>query len=242
MKKHYIVALFGTLSLLANFLVPGFAFGQEIQSEQFTIECPHAGDLTFVKSPDDVTFNPVESRIWVQSSLDSAITSDTELPASSVISIQDTRSGGSDACPVQQPGFTLQVQGEDLSDRHGHTIPSNDIAIITSPNIPGHHFDSSTLANFSAQSGAGNQWLENGSPVNTTAPYTRYENFTNITATFTSGDICNFWTGNVCTILSRTAPTNSTITIGTELAIVPVPSSQHIGTYTGIITYSLSAS
>jgi hypothetical protein len=240
MQKHYVVAGIGTLILLANFLVPGLAFGDESQSEQLTIECAHAGDLAWAETPDDVTFNPVESSgTTAQSTVDSAIIDSTELPASSAISVQDTRSGGNDFCPIEKPGFTLQAQGTALQGPDSHIIAADSIRLKTSPNINGNIYLADTKANFSNPSGEGNRYWENGTFINTIAPYTFYSYFT-IPAVYQNNS-CHLSTA--CTILQRTAPTNSVVTIGTALAIYEgILPNQYPGAYTGTITYTLNPS
>jgi hypothetical protein len=239
MKRHQLAVLVGTLALLTNFLVPGLAFGLDPeQVAGISIACVPTGSLAFAEHPADVIFTTIvysASGEYFLNSIDSAITSNAELPAANKITIRDTRFSGA-SCPILQPGFTLQVQGTDLQGPSSYKISGDNVRLLTSPNVAGQDSAWPNLANFSEPSGPGNEWGDAQSPVNTTAPYTKWTGFLSYSTYL--NDTCHMNT--VCTILSRTAPTNSDVTIGTALAVVSIARNQRPGVYTGTVTYSLT--
>jgi hypothetical protein len=243
MKKYHVVAIIGTLALLTNFLVPGLAFGQGEEGQGGTIQitCPSGGSLSWTRAPANITFNPVEtSPTNTQSSLDSAIRAGNDnwlYPAANVLSVTDTRSQSAEDCPEVQPGFTVAVTGSDLTRVGGtETIPGDHIYLTADGNYagadaaglygvhirfnnadgPGNYLSSSAL-NYSINDGllTAANYAVHGAPMD----------------------------GNSYTLLQRTGPTNSEVTIATALAIVNgIAAGQRVGTYSGVITYSLSSS
>ncbi len=237
MRKHHVVATIGILAILATFLVPGLAFGQgtEPQGGQITIGCPDPGaGLSLSATPVDVTFtataapgvgNPAAS------SLDMAIVATDTLPDNHVITISDSRSGQTDGCPATTPGMQLTVSSTELTGPLANTIPTSAIHIVTTNRhgITGVADDlaSTGVPKYSAIAGTGmahDAVLSYGVNTGLMTP-----------ATYTT----DLSAGR--TLLTKATGTYGDISVGVALAIVEgIAANQYPGTYTGIITYSLS--
>jgi hypothetical protein len=243
MKKHHVVATIGLLALLANFLVPGLAFGQSTQQGgTLQVECPTVGTLAWSLNPADVTFVTKTSQsAGSQSSTDSIVLNDNLYPAANVLAISDTRSQDVDNCPVVQPGFTVSVSGTGLTGQGPasvDSIPGDHIYLVAGGNYSGapSYSDSGTGVSFSAADGQGNHLAStvlNAKLVNGITDATNYPGV--------AGAIK--MDGASYTLLQRTGPTTSVVSIGTALAIVSgIHANQYPGTYQGTITYSLAQS
>jgi hypothetical protein len=256
MKKHHVVATIGTLALLANFLVPGLAFGDPIPANQtgtLQVNCPSiGGGLTWLSPPIDVGFKDVTSSgTFAQDSTDKLVVSDTQVPSSNLISISDARSGGVDNCPIDSEGasslgFTLTVQGTGLLGQgtaSDDEISADSIFLVTTTSISGglgaytNHNAANTVLSSEA-SGIGNV-LEN-----ITAAYNLATGFLG-TAPDEAAEYAvhgAVMSGLPKTILASSTAMNSQIAVGTALGISKgIAINQYPGNYVGTITYTLNA-
>jgi len=134
MKKQNVIAALGTVTLIANLLVPGMAFGQGTgdQTASQTINCTSSGTLTLQDTPDNMSFDTLTASPAAQDSFDSDVTNDTSLPDAHLLGIFDTRSGRVDGCPVTTPGFTVTAQITQTLTTGSDTIPDSSFRVITS--------------------------------------------------------------------------------------------------------------
>jgi hypothetical protein len=146
MKKHQVIALVGTLALLANLIVPGLAFGQVPQAQTGTadIGCSLTAPAytavvpaaAFDFTTDGANLNPgvnslVASNVE-QYAFNTANGAELNFATGNdYVQINDIRDPSLAGC---NDGLTLTLEESDNSfaDAGGHSIPITDLKIVTS--------------------------------------------------------------------------------------------------------------
>ncbi len=211
------------------------------QSGQLVVTCPVAGvyGLSISSAPADVVFTNTQSPgpgMGTASSLDAAIGAQTDeitLPAGNVLTISDGRSGQTDGCPATTPGFTLSVSATDLTGPVGSTpIGNGSIYIVTTNRhtLGGAANDTTNAPKYSAADGSGNR-------------HDAAMNF-GVSSGLKTFSTYSSALGNLSasrTLVTKPTGTFGDIYVGTALAIVDgIAANQQPGTYSGMITYTLS--
>jgi len=120
MKKYHLVAIVGTLALVANLLVPGLAFGQSQQGGTEQIGCPTEpveADLSFKAVPDAINFNGLSSTADIQSDWDPNLPDDANLvrgpdhagATNSMLGITDASNAGVPNCYGEKWSVTAKM-------------------------------------------------------------------------------------------------------------------------------------
>jgi len=140
MKKHYLVAIIGTLALVANLLVPGLAFGQSQQGGTEQVNCPDPGDVSITTAPESVTFQPTPSP-----TSGTASTYDPNLPTqsthrsihlSNMLEITDNISKGIYGCPGKAWYIYVKIISMDgSSTTYGLISETKDTDVIPASSI-----------------------------------------------------------------------------------------------------------
>jgi|WetSurMetagenome_2_1015567.scaffolds.fasta_scaffold110331_2 hypothetical protein len=238
MRKHHVVATLGILAIVSTFLVPGLAFGQAAQTGTVDISCPTPGAGPAISAtPANITFEAKLAPGYGASaidSLDSSITATATLPDDHVLTISDLRSGATDNCPSTTPGILLTVASTALTNAAApvgqNTIAASTLKIVTTNRhaMTGVANDVTNAPKYSAADGTGNRHdavMSFGVSTGLT------DASTYVTSLETSR-----------TLLTKHTGTYGDISVGTAIAIVGgIAANQYPGTYTGTITYTLSA-
>ena len=238
--------------------------GSSIQCATQEITCS-LGRLSF-HTPNAVTFDAQVASGNTQQSYDAATNDDNVLPSANLLSVTDMRSGNADNCPLGNKGFIVQASSTPLyNDNQTSTpIPNSNLHIITSneidPLIDCIRADG-LEACYGAPEGTGNAY-DVTAPVlyddfaraistvyakfNQPDPYLyKAENDPGSTASKPQGNISipqgllNALDGTVDLLFTHTSH-NQTIYTGVAVKAL-IPAGQDPGTYTGTITYTLSA-
>ena len=227
------------------------------------------GSLSFGHTPEAVMFDPQTASGNTQQSYDSAVNDDQVLTYANVLSVDDSRSGSSTNCPLSSKGFTVQATATPLYNSNGTSTPISNanMRIITSnelnPLIICDRADGLDAC-YSADEGTGNlrdivapvlyddfaRSLANQyAKFNQPNPYLYKaedpNTVTNVSATYPQGDAAspvslnNALNGTIDLLTTHTSH-NQTIYTGVVVK-TQIPAGQDPGTYTGTITYTLSA-
>jgi hypothetical protein len=253
MKKHNIIALIGVLALTANLLIPGLAFGQT-QTGTLGVDCPTPGGTSAPTPPGTVTFDTVTASSSAQSSYDSAVDDDTELPSSNLLSVVDADSGGVDGCQAGNGFYVEAAVTSDCDDGapvvlglcHGvdpvsYNIPASSMLIITTDeNVDllglSDPVDAGT-ATVDRATTTGNETT--GTDIVSDVDYTADDLFETAATYSTYGDPLS---AAVTVLDSSGIGWNGTVYTGVAIAIIDgIAAYQAQGTYTGTITYSLTS-
>lgn len=139
MKKYKVVALVGTLALLANLLVPGMAFGAA-QTGTLNVGCPAGGsvNVTLGNSPDDMTFTPVTLTFppgAAKSSLENDLLAGKALGYLNKATRLEVSGNTIENCESTETDWKVDVVATDLTAGGTRDIAATKIYLMTSNNV-----------------------------------------------------------------------------------------------------------
>lgn len=186
MKKTHVAAAIGTIAIMANIILPGFAFAQETQTGSATIACS-GSDITFDTAsgaPDDFSFADTSGNTTITSSA-----SATSMFSNGVSTELGNAAGAADRHVVidspdnftdvgagcNNDGFTVDVKLNDNADADGKFF-DNAPSVGTGDKIP--------VTSFKVLTRAGTTSSAVGCPSGFTPN-------TASTICFSSGALCN---------------------------------------------------
>jgi hypothetical protein len=240
--------------------------GSSRQCATQEITC-YEGSLSFGHTPDSVTFDSQVASGNSKQSYDSTINDNQPLSDAHILSVIDSRSNNVTNCPLSLKGFIVQAEATPLYNGNGTSppIPNTNLRVITGNDLnplPGSCEIADGLeACYGAAEGTGNlrditapvlyddfarlladQYLKFNQPD----PYLwAAENDPSSTAAHPQGNaspptpLLNILNGPVDLLTTHTSH-NQTIYTGVAVK-AEIPAGQDPGTYTGTITYTLSA-
>ncbi len=226
----------------SSMVTSSFASSSDAQEGQVQIDCPSSGidGLSLALAPADVIFSNAQapgSGNPAASSLDAAIAAmsdEVTIPDANVLTISDGRSGQTDGCPTITPGFTLTVSASNLTGPSGSTpIPASSLHILTTNRhaLGGVANNTTNAPKYSAADSYGNR---HDAAMN----YGAASGFKTFSTYVTTGASL----GTPRTLVTKATGTFGNVYVGTALAIVSgIAPTQMPGTYSGTITYTLSA-